>query len=137
MISGNGNTKLSQLLLRLSQAEKNLGQELAKQLIPDTKRLVADSFRNQVSPDGVPWTPKKDGTALKLADLKGSISYQADAEGMTITVPPPASYHQEGTDRIPARPFLPKGNSLPPSWAKSYQQEVKKVMKRRLQGGGG
>ena len=131
MISGNGNPKLAQLLLRLNQADKDLAPELAKKLIPDTRRLVADSFRDQQSPEGVPWTPKKDGTALKLSDLKGSISYGADAEGMTITVPPPASYHQTGTDHLPARSFLPTG-SLPPKWEASYQQEMKKLLKKRL-----
>jgi len=68
---------------------------------------VMDNFAAQGRPEA--WTPKKThGPILfETGRLMSSIVFSANANSLTVTAPVPyARVQQEGTPRIPARPFL-------------------------------
>lgn len=90
----------------------------------DIRALVDDSFESESAPDGEKWASLTEKTikrkrafntgdgAFKILQehgtLRGSINTQAESSSLLIgSNVPYSTAHQLGTDRMPARPFLP------------------------------
>lgn len=75
---------------------------------------VGESFLYSRSPDGMAWQPlkarRKSGTSRPLVDtgtLARSIRAKIEQGGLEVfSTADYAGYHQTGTSRIPARPFM-------------------------------
>lgn len=100
------------------------------------------TFRKEQSPDGGKWAPLKRGRKRKgkgkrdnkiLRDtgrLANSITGVAAGNNVIVgTNVEYAAYHQEGTSRIPARPFLPLAG-LPMAWQNSAARVIVEVLKQ-------
>lgn len=89
----------------------------------DLKGNIALCFREQKSPDGINWDalkkPRKDGSSEILNDtgrLKKSIAHVATNDYVEITTDTMyAPFHQFGTSKMVARPFMPS-QTLPLRW---------------------
>lgn len=126
-------SKLQALVHRLDDSKKHIVPELTQALIPDAKRLVGAAFREEADPQGSTWAPNKDGSESRLSKLRKLVSYEADDQSLTISIPPPLSYHQKGTSHLPARSVVPFGD-LPGKWTKSFDDEAKKIVKKQIKG---
>ena len=92
-------------------------------LSQDVLAAISDCFDKEESPDGVSWAPLKPSTlkrkragSTKILQDKGilRLSFLANVsnEGFSITTGVPyAKWHQEGTSKMPARPFMPIGKN--------------------------
>jgi len=80
------------------------------------KKSVKERFVNKTDPEGNPWERNRPSTIAKkgrddpLVDtgkLKKSVYMKSDKDGfMVYTEVPYAGFHQSGTDRFTARPFM-------------------------------
>lgn len=87
----------------------DIGQEIAER---ERDRISDDKF----DPDGEPWAPwsqsyEESGRGLSLLENTGRLrkSFRVKSSTRTMTVEnraPYAKYHQRGTRRMPARPFM-------------------------------
>lgn len=93
-----------------------------------------------------PWAPRKDKKAkhpllIKSGSLRQSISWRITAPD-TVQIGSDkkyASYHQEGTKNMPARPFFPvdKNGRLVPEMERKINRTVEKVFTDELKKIGG
>ena len=93
-----------------------------------------------------PWAPRKDKKAkhpllIKSGSLRQSISWRVTAPD-TVQIGSDkkyASYHQEGTKNMPARPFFPvdKNGRLVPEMERKINRTVEKVFTDELKKIGG
>ena len=111
--------KLSALLAKLKDTGPAL-QEIGQKAVESTQRRIRDT---KISPDGsqfAPWSyatalaRQKDGTSnrgilFKTGNLLNSITFQVTGNQVTIGADqsaPYARFLQEGTMKMPARPFV-------------------------------
>jgi phage virion morphogenesis protein len=83
-------------------------------------RQTDNRFRNEEAPDGTPWAPLATATLERKArrgkirkilqeegNLRTTLSYRASAQEVELgSIQPYSTYHQFGTSRMVARPFL-------------------------------
>ena len=84
---------------------------MLQELSATTLRQHQQRFSQRRSPDGSPWTPRKDSKPHPILEETGrmrrSIRAVPDGDGVAVTAEPPyAPVHQYGSERVPARPFL-------------------------------
>jgi phage gpG-like protein len=97
-------------------------------------RLVLRGFAEGRSPDGARWaplrTPRPGGSVLvRTGALRSAVSAPTVRhDGFTLTSTSYGSFHQHGTRKMPARPFLP-GERLPLSWESEMQRDLDRVLK--------
>lgn len=81
-------------------------------------------FRAGVDPYGNAWAPlaastvRRGRTPPPLTDkgvMRAATRVDPVQDGVVITVPNPATFHQTGWSHGPARPIVPTGD-MPPSW---------------------
>ena len=102
----------------------------------DLMERVEEGFEYEHDPYGLPWKPlapatlehrRMHGAGAKIlqdtGDMRRSLNYRVVGRNAVAVgfADRKAAWHQEGTDRIPARPMLPwrrgpGGLQLPPSW---------------------
>ncbi len=100
-------------------------------------------FEDGVDPYGRPWAKLADSTVARkghdtiLVD-DGALATETRAlpmggAGIELVSNEVGGYHQSGTSRMPRRPILPDGSSLPKAWqaaiAEEYAAAFRKVMK--------
>ena len=97
-----------------------------------TKKSLLETYSNETDPYGAPWAHVADhpGHVQILHDtgaLKGSFRINLISEGFKIRVTDrKATWHQHGTRRMVARPFLP-ARGLPPRIAARLRLLARKV----------
>lgn len=112
-------------------------------------QLTRERFRSGSEPDGAQWLPLKPKTlearrrrgnfsVAPLVDtgaLFGSIRSEATASEAVVTIGGPGMWpatHQSGLPPIPARPFIPEGNDLPPSYIPALLAPIEAAIERAL-----
>lgn len=74
--------------------------------------IVRESFAGERSPAGVAWKPLRRPRPGRILERSGRLRKGATrvlfaGQRIVIDLPPYGAYHQDGTGRMPARPFLP------------------------------
>lgn len=115
--------RLEELLTIVDDFAEHAPRRVARGLADEGELLVREGFARSQAPDGTVWRPLKSARArgrrplLKTYALRdAATAAEVHAGGFTITTTSYGSFHQDGTRRIPARPFFP-GRTLPPAWA--------------------
>lgn len=108
---------LQDMLDRIQNPQKVL-ESIGKALVTSTRTRIE---KTKVSPDGKPFAPwalstliarKKEGTAAlgilnRTGSLANSITYQVQGKSVTVgSTSSYAQYLQNGTSKMPARPFI-------------------------------
>lgn len=109
-------------LATVGRVPRDARAELAKAAL----ELVRDSFGAAQSPEGAAWARLKyrHGRPLVLTGrLLRSVRSRIIADGIAVTASAPyAGFHQHGTRRMPARPFLPQPGAVPAAWADAFER---------------
>lgn len=74
--------------------------------------IVREAFAGERSPAGVAWKPLRRPRPGRILERSGRLRKGATrvlfaGQRIVIDLPPYGAYHQDGTGRMPARPFLP------------------------------
>lgn len=146
--------ELAALRAKLARVGQDGLKRVSKQVAIEAQALVTDSFARGVSPDGVAWAPLKVRAGQPLRDtgrLLASLTPQDTGSGFVISTDVVyAALHQQGgtirTKRkralysakagrffgvsvtIPARPFLPTGDTLPASWVGPLTETIDEAL---------
>jgi len=114
--------RLDELVTIVDDFAENAPRRVARGLADEGELLVRDGFAISQAPDGRAWRPLKSARQrgrrplMKTLALRdAATAAEVHAGGFTITTTAYGSFHQDGTRRIPARPFFP-GRTLPPAW---------------------
>ena len=129
---------LSAIKDRLKRLERRLDDPRTALAVvgADLMERVEEGFEREHDPYGLPWKPlapatlerrRKGGEGAKILQdtgvMRRSLNYRVVGRNAVAVgfADRKAAWHQEGTDRIPARPMLPwrrgpGGLQLPPSW---------------------
>lgn len=110
---------LQSKIQRLQRVIRKLPRDLGSQSL----LFFLDLFKKEESPEGEKWAPRKvdgagdrttrSGLLVKSGRLRKSIRLNVSSEKIKIATPTPyAKYHNEGTNKIPARQFLGKSAAL-------------------------
>jgi phage gpG-like protein len=119
---------------------------VARRLTGTAIKLLADEFRGSKDPYGVPWKPLKRREGKPLLDTGrlraaavGQTAGQSSGAIVRVVIPVEyASYHQDGTRRIPRRQIVPdRAGGLGPIWAGAFRREIEKAVKDHVAPGGG
>lgn len=114
-------------------------RKMAREAVPavvdgvgeDALRLVLLGFDAARAPSGVAWAPLKRGTGKPLEGtgaLRGGIKLLPSSRGFKLTSDASyGAYHQEGTDHMPARPFLPS-DTLSPTLERSLEAAAERAL---------
>lgn len=124
--------KLAQLIAQCAGADR-IPRELREPLATKALELTKSSFRRGTDPRGRTWKELANGqrATLRRSDaLYNSLSYTLTSSGFEIHADTVyAAIHQYGgnagrnlASKIPARPYLPDGESMPFPWERSFQQ---------------
>lgn len=123
---------------------------LAKDGIADTSikaaaninDLVEHQFDLGVDPWGRSWAALKPSTTstgrtppplTASGKMRGKAKAIPGVKGITERIPSPAGFHQSGTKKMEARPMVPHGAVLPPSWEEAVSKAGAEVISARLQ----
>lgn len=94
--------------------------------------LTQEGFERAQDPYGAQWAPlrRRQGQPLRdtgrlYASLNTSASGTSFSLGSNVAY---ASFHQDGTQRIPRRPFFPDDRGLPPGWGEEFAKAVEEVI---------
>jgi len=79
--------------------------------------LGRQGFQQGRSPEGATWAPTRAGNPplRRTGALERAVQARDTGSGFSFSVPSPGGFHQSGTRRMPARPFLPV-RGLPARW---------------------
>lgn len=74
--------------------------------------IVRESFASESSPAGAAWKPLRRPRPGRILERSGRLRRAATrvlfaGQRIVIDLPPYGTFHQDGTGRMPARPFLP------------------------------
>lgn len=74
--------------------------------------IVREAFAGERSPAGVAWKPLRRPRPGRILERSGRLRKGATrvlfaGQRIVIDLPPYGAFHQDGTGRMPARPFLP------------------------------
>ena len=86
------------------------------------RNVIAQSVSAGRSPEGQAWAPTKSGNA-PLQGAMGAVSVQVVSDGVDAIVTGYHVFHQRGTSRLPARPFIPE--TMPGALAEATRQLFK------------
>lgn len=132
---------LSDFPARLAAAQRRALQAIGAAVASRTTQAFrTPAFRPS------PWAPRKDKKSthpllIKSGNLRQSINWKLDGDDAVAVGAPMkyASYHQEGTKNMPARPFFPidgDGN-LTPAMAEKISRTVERIYVDELEKLGG
>lgn len=116
-IKGSGFGALQQLERRLGSVAKGGARASSKALADGATALARQGFRQGRSPEGATWAPTRAGNPplRRTGALERAVQARDTGSGFSFSVPSPGGFHQSGTRRMPARPFLPV-RGLPVRW---------------------
>lgn len=123
--------ELTRLISNLETlADKGTDAVVAK-LEPAISGVLQAEYEQGKGPDGHTWANKADGSPSHLqksGDMRAGSQVVAGVKGVTVRIPKPGGFHQGGTSRMPARPLVPEGDSLPPDWQKAAEDATRSVI---------
>jgi phage gpG-like protein len=116
-------------------------------------KLTTDGFRLSQDPYGKPWAgvernrvrdrkararlaragraAKADKPLIDTGRMRASVTHVTSGGDVRIIIPVQyASFHQEGTRHIQARPMLPDSRGLPPKWTAAINREALAILRR-------
>jgi phage gpG-like protein len=138
---------LEDLQKRIRQiAKPGFKEEVARRLTGTAIKLLADEFRGSKDPYGTPWKPLKRRAGKPLLDTGrlraaavGQTAGQASGAVVRVVIPVEyASYHQDGTRRIPRRQIVPdRAGGLGPVWTLAFRKEIELAVRQAMAPGGG
>jgi phage virion morphogenesis protein len=109
-----------------------LKARLLKAAAAEARTQVAIGFRDGVDPTGAPWQPlkKRAGKILrKTGRLANSFTARPTDSGFVVgTNTDYATYHQQGTRRMPQRAMVPVGQ-LTPRWKQAIDKATTIALK--------
>lgn len=119
----------------LDRLSSDAVSETAREMTDKATALVDDEFASGHDPDGGAWAPLKSGGGTPLV-ATGALAADArpvlTSRGLAIrTSLPYAGFHQNGTSRMPARPFAPT-STLPAPWAVAFREAASVTFQRLL-----
>ncbi len=112
-LPGESGVPFDQLLdLVREAADGRTVQRVVGALARETGAVIRESFDAERSPAGEAWKPLRRPRPGRILDKTGTLRRRATRillSGQRIEVqwPPYGGYHQDGTGRMPARPFAP------------------------------
>ena len=116
---------LDSLVRQLERFERDGPARALRAMTQAGNDLVRETFDRSRAPDGRPWAPLKRGASkrrpgrrplVKTGNLRSWASHGVTTATATVwDTSHYGAFHQFGTVRIPARPFLPPGR-LPLVW---------------------
>jgi hypothetical protein len=78
---------------------------------------------------------KSDKPLIDTGRMRASVTHVVSGGDVRVVIPVEyASYHQEGTRHIQARPMLPDSRGLPPKWAAAINKETLRVLRGNFGG---
>ena len=115
---------------------KNLARAISLKAAKYTMGQVKAGFRKESDPYDSRWAPKKvrDGRKIltgKTKKLKRNFELRMKSGGgfRIKAATPYASFHQDGTNRMPARMIFPDSRGLPDKWARKFKSITKLEIK--------
>ena len=130
-----GFARLAALIGNLSELAENGSAAVAAKLEPALQQVIESEYEQGHGPDGQQWAHKADGSPSHLqksGDMRRSSNAVKGVSGVTVRIPKPGGFHQSGTERMPARPLVPAGESLPPDWQKAAEDAARAVIVQGL-----
>lgn len=121
-------------LERQLRATPSLLDHVSANLAEESINLVREGFDGSHDPYGAAWQPRKSdggGRALlvRTGAMRNSVNVAyAHRRGFGIRAGVGyATYHQQGTGRMPARKIMPDQGTLPAGWRARYDEVVDEV----------
>lgn len=112
-------------------------QRVVGALARETRAMVTASFASEQSPEGNAWKPLRRPRPGRILDRTGRLRKAATrvliaGQRIVIDAPVYGPFHQDGTRRMPARPFLPDPND--PRTRERYQRAIEEVLQEAARG---
>lgn len=137
----NGNyDRLVELRLGLERLAADGADEVERRAAVALDLQIEKQFTRGESAEGDRWANKADGSPSylqKTGAMKRS-KRVSGVGGIRLSIDRPAGWHQSGTktadgsERMPARPIAPTGDSLPPNWAKPIREAAAEVIQQEV-----
>jgi phage gpG-like protein len=132
-------SRLQQLRQRLERiAAGGLMPDIGRELADEAHRLVINAFNQQRDPWGRPWRPLKDKSQhdrpilQKTRRLLRGITARYQDGRIVLRMSGYGAFQQFGTDKIPARKFVPEGAALGPIWGDAFLRVTGRVVRQML-----
>jgi|1185.fasta_scaffold00036_10 phage virion morphogenesis protein len=132
--SAMGLGQLRERLARLSSSEMRL--RMATNLAEEARTQVANGFRAERDPYGVPWKRLKYREGRILRDtgrMAASVATAATARGFRLDMPVEyAAVHQYGSKRVPQRQMIPMDSTggLGPIWGAAFEETARDLLEK-------
>lgn len=124
--------ELGKLIGNLETLASKGAEVVAEKLEPKLQAVLEAEYEQGRGPDGQTWAPlKADGSASHLQEsgaMRAGTQVVRGVKGVSVRVPKPGGFHQDGTSRMTARPLVPSGDTLPESWAKAAEETALEVI---------
>ena len=115
----------------------------AREASEDIQTLIDDEYSHGADPYGSAWAPLRPSTLATgrtpppltaSSDMRdGTEVHPMSGAGIDVSIDEPYwVFHQTGTARMAARPILPDGTELPPSWVSAIAGACDAAVKRSL-----
>jgi phage gpG-like protein len=128
-------------LKRFFNSSELIKSKLLSSAAQEAKALILLGFRTETDPFGMGWEPLKSrkGRILqRTGRLRNSYSVHETVNGFSVgTNCTYATYHQNGTDRIPQRMMVPNSGELTPKWINAIYKAMQNIMNKLIIAAGG
>lgn len=117
--------ELQRLIDNLGELAENGTDTVATSLEPAVQQLLDQEYEQGRGPSGETWAAKADGTPShlqKTGAMRAGSQVIPGVKGVSVRIPKPGGFHQDGTTRMQARPLVPEGEPLPEAWSAAVQR---------------
>lgn len=113
------------------------GTKIENEIGKEFKRLVQKTFEDKRSPFGKSWIPSKNNpdTLIDTGALFDSVSYKAMKNKVVVFAGSGLEYarfHNNGTDILPKRQFLPNEGKIPTKWREQAISIIQNELRKEL-----
>lgn len=124
--------RLEAIIGQLERLAENGTDEVAAQAEANVQAVIESQYEQGVNPDGQPWAPLKSGAASHLTKsgaMRAASKAVRGVKGISVGIPKPGGFHQDGTSRMDARELVPaSGQELPPTWHNAVADAARQVV---------
>ncbi|HEX8795457.1 MAG TPA: hypothetical protein VF765_31120 [Polyangiaceae bacterium] len=114
---------------------RTLAADAAKLAAPLVEAAAKKTAAAGVTPDGIPWAPKKGG-GRALVHAANALSARALGPAVVLTLKGVEVLQNFGTTRLPARQILPEGGAgVPKAFADALAKASETAFARAMGGG--
>lgn len=118
--------ELARLIDNLENLAENGADAVAASLEPALQDVLEREYDDGKGPSGETWARlKQDGSPShlqKTGAMRAGTQVVRGVKGVSVRIPSPGGYHQDGTSRMEARRLVPDGEPLPPQWEKAAEK---------------